>query len=209
MERKDDQALANVVDQLWKVTDNYWKDLIEKNGRLAAFEIGRPAYEFLRKNSKYKKYERTRERDTFLFMMNCASRPTLDGRFVNELVGTKRTATGTPVTVIMPPAREGEELDDHEDVQANKEPTQLVSSGYEDVSEEDSSPQRKVICRDEEDEAIMRDTSRSDRFSHDGSGEEDDEELREKALKSLSKATEHGSDKQSVFNRLGKKERRQ
>ncbi len=208
MERKDDHALADVVDQLWKVTDDYWEALVKRDGKLEAFQIGRPAFEFLRKNSKYKKYERTRERDTFLFMMNCASRPTLDGRFVNELVGTKRSSSGVSMTVTIPPSGTDEEVTDHETSGADKHPAQSTLSGFDDISEEEGSPPRKVICR-EEDDAITRDVSQSDRFSNDGSGDgEGAEELRAKALESLAKSAKSSgrrSGRHGVFDRLGEK----
>ncbi len=84
--REKDLALRVVVDHLWDVVDEYWLTLVEVHGPHDAYQIGRGAYEFVKNNPKYKAFERTREKNEFKFMRSCSSRPTEDGRFIDELV---------------------------------------------------------------------------------------------------------------------------
>ena len=199
--REQDLALRVVVDHLWDVVDEYWLTLVEVHGPHDAYQIGKGAWEFVKKNPKYKAFERTREKNEFKFMRSCSSRPTEDGRFVDELAPIGDV---TPSSILVNVKKNSDKryvgVDDRQDEPELKRPRR-ENPFYEQEAHERRNFRGQPSCvqdQQEDDDTVtmnLDEDCRRDVIGQEAFANEQEERLRREAFDSM---------RPTVYSRLGK-----
>ncbi len=185
-----------VVDHLWDVVDEYWLCLVDAHGPHDAYQIGREAWAFMKDNPKYQAFERTREKNDFKFMRSCSSRPTEDGRFVDELVPTGNPSSNKS-------SSSGRKNSSGRDEPAPKKPRRPNPYYAQEEAHERRDFREQPSCvqdnHEEEEEDIVNmnldEDSRRDVIGQEAYAQEHEDRLRQEAMDSV---------RPSVYSRLGK-----